>query len=228
MRVAGYIRVSSREQGDSGLSLAAQKGALSAAAALREGWTLAHIAVEVASAGNTRKRPVLRNLLDDLDAGRYDALLVSRLDRLARSVGDFAAMLDRADRHGWTLVCLSPAVDMTEPYGKAMAGVAAVFAQLERELIAQRTREGLEIARARGTFKPGEHLRYSDPAGIARMRALRREGLSYDKVAAAMTAEGWPTRHGGAWAGRTIYDVLRREDHGIQRSASRREKGNTR
>jgi DNA invertase Pin-like site-specific DNA recombinase len=77
------VRVSSREQEASGLSLAAQKDA-SAAAALQRDWTLSHIAVEVASAGNIRRRPVLNHLLDDLDAGKYEALIVTRLDRLAR------------------------------------------------------------------------------------------------------------------------------------------------
>jgi DNA invertase Pin-like site-specific DNA recombinase len=219
VKVAGYVRVSSREQGASGLSLAAQKDALSAAAALRDGWTLETIAIEVASAGNIRRRPVLSNLLTDLDRGRYSVLLVSRLDRLARSVGDFATMLDRAKEHGWELVCLDPAVDMTTPYGKAMAGVAAVFAELERELISQRTREGLAVARAEGRLaRRGLEFRFSHRPTIDRVvRLATVEGVSFGEIARTLQAEGVPTRRGGAWTSTAVRRILIYE--GVMESA---------
>jgi DNA invertase Pin-like site-specific DNA recombinase len=215
VRVAAYVRVSGREQEASGLGLAAQKAAVSAAAAQR-GWTLAHVAVETASAGTLRKRPVLRTLLDDLDAGRYEGLIVSRLDRLARSVGDFAAMLDRADKHGWTMVCLSPGVDMSEPYGRMMAQVAASFAELERSLISIRTREGLEQARARGTFRPGVHHRFDDRPTIDRIGRMRQAGDSFHEIARALTDEGVPTKKGGAWTGSQVRRILEREKGNIR------------
>jgi DNA invertase Pin-like site-specific DNA recombinase len=216
VRIAGYVRVSGREQETSGLGLAAQKAALSAAAAQREGTILAHVAVEVASAAGMRKRPVLRTLLDDLDAGKFDGLIVSRLDRLARSVGDFAGMLDRADKHGWTLICLSPAVDMGEPYGRMMAQVAASFAELERSLISIRTREGLEQARARGTFRPGAHHRFSDETTIARIMRMNAAGDSLHEIKRALEAEGVPTKYGGKWTAKQVSRIIDREAGNIQ------------
>ena len=215
MNAAAYVRVSGREQEASGLGLAAQKATVSAAAAQRE-WTLAHIAVEVASARNMRKRPVLRALLADLDAGRYEALIVGRLDRLARSVGDFAGMLDRADKHGWTMVCLSPAVDMSDPYGRMMAQVAASFAELERSLISIRTREGLEVARERGTFRPGEHARFTDQSVIGRMASRRAAGDSYGEIARMLNTEGVPSARGGVWTPATVRTILLREEGNIR------------
>jgi DNA invertase Pin-like site-specific DNA recombinase len=216
MKVAGYLRVSSREQGATGLGLQAQKEALSAAAAHRDGWQLATVAVEIASAGNVRRRPVLTSLLDDLDAGRYGVLVVSRLDRLARSVGDFATTLDRAKRNGWELVCLDPAVDMTTPYGKAMAGVAAVFAELERELISQRTKEGLAVAIASGRMRARNlEQEYGDRAVIDRIVRLHSPPHSYslNEIRATLEAEGVPTRRkGGRWTSTQVRRILKREE----------------
>jgi DNA invertase Pin-like site-specific DNA recombinase len=215
VKAAAYVRVSSREQEASGLGLAAQKHALSAAAAQR-GWTLEHVAVEVQSGATLRKRPVLRHLLEDLDAGRYDALIVSRLDRLARSVGDFAGMLDRAERHGWTMVCLSPGVDMSEPYGRMMAQVAASFAELERALISVRTREGLEQARARGTFRPGLHHRFDHEPTIARIMRMHEAGDSLGEIRRTLTEEGVPTKYGGAWTAKQVSRIIDRVKGNIQ------------
>jgi DNA invertase Pin-like site-specific DNA recombinase len=213
MRAAAYVRVSSREQGASGLSLAAQKDATSAAAAHREGWTLAHIAIEVASAGNIRRRPVLNNLLDDLDAGKYDALIVSRLDRLARSLIDFLAMLERADKHGWQLVCLSPNVDMSDPYGRCMAQVAGSFAELERALISIRTREGLATEQAQGNIRrKAERQTFSDRPTIDRIVRLSGEGWSFGDIARQLTAEEVPTRRGGAWTSTQVRRIIIREE----------------
>jgi DNA invertase Pin-like site-specific DNA recombinase len=212
VKAAAYVRVSSREQESSGLGLAAQKDAVSAAAALREDWTLSHIAVEIASAGNMRRRPVLANLLNDLDRGRYDALIVSRLDRLARSVGDFAGMLDRADKHGWTLVCLSPNVDMSDPYGRMMAQVAATFAELERALISIRTKEALANPETQAKQRARwDRMRFSDPVTIGRMIRLHDAGESYGAIARQLNFEGIPTIRNGTWTATTVRAIIIRE-----------------
>jgi DNA invertase Pin-like site-specific DNA recombinase len=216
MKAAAYVRVSSREQEASGLSLAAQKDA-SAAAALDRDWTLSHIAVEVASAGNIRRRPVLNHLLDDLDAGKYEALIVTRLDRLARSLIDFLAMLERADANGWQLVCLSPNVDMSDPYGRCMAQVAGSFAELERALISIRTREGLSTEQAQGNIRRKAAAQcYGDRETIERIvRLSSMEGWSYGDIARQLTAEGVPTRRGGAWTSTQIRRIIIREKGNI-------------
>jgi DNA invertase Pin-like site-specific DNA recombinase len=85
-----------------------------------------------------------------LEAGQADALVVAKLDRLSRSVGDFAGLMDLARRQGWALIALDLGVDTTTPAGEMMANVMASFAQFERRVIAQRTKDALAQAKARG------------------------------------------------------------------------------
>lgn len=212
MNVAGYMRVSTREQGDSGLSLLAQRRRIAEHVAGREDWRLGTMVTEVKSGADMRRRPELRRLLSQLDNGEYGALVVMRLDRMTRSLMDFALTMDRAHRHGWSLVLIDSGIDMTTPWGRAMAGMAAVWAQLQRELISENTRLGLELARERGTFRPGEHCRYSDEHVIARMRELRGGGVSYGRIARLLTLEGHAAPTGGRWHPRTISRILQRHD----------------
>lgn len=78
-----------------------------------------------------------------LDRGEADTLISIRLDRISRSVADFAGLLDRAGCKGWGLVLLSPARDLADPAGRFTANVLASAAQYERELISARTKEGM-------------------------------------------------------------------------------------
>jgi DNA invertase Pin-like site-specific DNA recombinase len=211
VNVAGYCRVSTREQGDSGLSLASQKGTLAGAAATR-GWTLERLVVDVATGANLDKRPQLASLLEALDRGEYDGLIVARLDRLSRSLADFAEIMDRAQRNGWTLALLDPALDTSEPWGRAMAGVAASFAELERALISQRTKEALAISRANGTKMGPDYQRYADEAVIARIVRLKKQGKGLKATASQLMAEGVPAPGGGqTWSTATISRILARE-----------------
>lgn len=207
-RCLGYLRVSTDDQAENGASLDHQKRAI-AAEVERRGWTV-EFAGDTASAKTIRKRPGFERALEQLDAGDYDALIVSRLDRAWRSVGDFAATMDRAQKRGWLIVMLDPAVDMSTPFGRAMAGVAAVFAQLERELISQRTSEGIRAKYASGEILPPQP-EVSDQA-VRRIMALHGKGETQRAIARALTVEGVASPRGGAWHHSTVGVVLRREN----------------
>src|SRR5215210_7973308 len=139
MRVVGYARVSTGEQAESGGGLAAQRSALEAEAA-RRGWELVAIREDVASGRRTSGRPGLEAALAAVDGGEADALAVAKLDRLSRSLLDFAGLLERARRRGWTLVALDLGVDTSTPQGELVANVIASVAQWERRIIGQRTK----------------------------------------------------------------------------------------
>jgi DNA invertase Pin-like site-specific DNA recombinase len=215
MRAAVYCRVSTREQGDSGLGLAAQKARCMAELQSR-GWSLATIVEEVSSLGKRRTEEFNR-LMRLLDLGQADALVVSRLDRLTRSVIEFGPMVERAQRKGWQLVILDPMLDMTTPSGRAMAGVAVVFSQWEREMTSLRTREGLAQLKLRGVTKTGKvyvpRQPYSDQKTIRRIVRLRQErGMSQKAIAEFLTEAGVPTPHEARkWNHKTIGIILRRE-----------------
>lgn len=207
MRVVGYVRVSTVGQEQSGASLEAQKAAIAGEAG-RRGWELVDLLGDTASGKSMRRRPRLEWLLDRLDVGEFDGMIVSRLDRLSRSVGDFAAILDRANRKDWALVCLDPAVDLTTPYGRAMANVAAAFAQLERELISQRTSEGIAAKVAAGErVLPQPEV---PELVVGRIVALRGRGTSLRGICRALTVEGHRPPRSRVWRPTTVRNVLRR------------------
>ena len=200
-----YVRVSTAEQADEGASLEAQRQLL-AQEAHRRGWDVEFVADEGYSAKTIEGRPGLTEALDRLDAGEADVLLVLRVDRLSRSVSDFAGLMARAQRKRWSLAALDLGVDTTTPAGDLMAHVLASVAQYERKVIGQRTREGMAQRRAEGVHvgRPSS-LPGSTVERIVRERASGR-GLS--EIARGLTADGVTTAAGGKWHAATIKRVL--------------------
>ena len=127
----------------------AQRLAIEAECA-RRGWVLLRIEEDAASGRSMSGRPGLARALEAVETGAAEALIVAKLDRLSRSLIDFASMMERGQRRGWALVALDLGVDTTTPQGEMMASVLAVFAQFERRLIGQRTRDALAVKRAQG------------------------------------------------------------------------------
>lgn len=205
-RVIGYTRVSTEEQGDSGAGLAAQRTAIEAACAER-GWVLLEVVTEIQSAAKLN-RPLLHGALARLKVRDADALVVAKLDRLSRSVHDASGLFLRAAREEWALVALDTPVDTTTPMGEAFASIAAVFAQLERRLIGQRTKEALAARRAQGQ-RLGRPVSMDD-AIRQRIVALRAEGRSLQGIADALEAARVPTaQRGRRWHASTVRGVLR-------------------
>jgi DNA invertase Pin-like site-specific DNA recombinase len=202
-----YVRVSTTEQAEDGASLTAQRDALTAEAA-RRGWDVEVVADEGHSAKSVDARPGLVSALDRLDAGEADTLLVVRVDRLSRSVADFAGLMARAKRRGWSLVALDLGVDTSTPAGDLMANVLASVAQYERLVIGQRTREGMAVRRAEGVhLGRARSLPDNVVAGIVQDRAA---GLGPTAIARRLNDRGVPTAHGGTeWRASSVAAVLR-------------------
>lgn len=204
MRAIGYCRVSTAEQGDSGAGLEAQEATIRAEAK-RRGWDLLDVRSDVASGKSLRHRTQLATTLADLRDHRADALIVAKLDRLSRSVLDFARVMETAHLQDWSLVVLDLGVDTTSTNGKLIAHIMIALAQWERELIGDRTRTALRAVRARGTRlgRPSG----VDPSTVQMIRVLRGSGLSWQKVADALTREGVATAQGGTWHAATVRKI---------------------
>ncbi len=205
MRVIGYTRVSTEGQAESGAGLDAQESAIRAECE-RRGWDLVRIATDTGSGKTLAGREALADALADLDAGKCDALVAAKLDRVARSVLDFAELMARAARKGWSLVVLDVAVDTSTPSGELMATVVSAFAQYERRLIGQRTRDALAAKRAAGVIlgRP----RTLPQAVRDRIVGERAAGRSLRAIAADLTAEAVPTARGGAlWHASSIRQI---------------------
>jgi DNA invertase Pin-like site-specific DNA recombinase len=143
-------------------------------------------------------RPGLLDALTTVEGNQPSGLVVAKLDRLSRSLLDFAALMERARRNHWSLVALDLGVDTTTPAGEMMAAVLATFAQFERRIIAQRTKDALAIKRAQGV-QLGRPRAMSIDA-IERIHRLRAEGLTLAGVADELNRAGVPTATGkGRW-----------------------------
>ena len=215
----GYVRVSTDEQSASGAGLAAQRAAIEAEAA-RRGWELLDVVEDAGFSGRDLRRPGIKAVLQDLHSGRAAALIVAKVDRLSRSMVDFAALMDRSAREGWALVALDLGVDTSTPSGEAMAHVMATFSQLERRMIGQRTKEALAVKRAQG-------VRLGRPpvlsaAIVERMRQERAAGATLQAIADGLDRDGVPTAQGGrCWHAATVRDVLRSPAHRTATRTSR-------
>jgi DNA invertase Pin-like site-specific DNA recombinase len=116
----------------------------------RRGWELVATLEDAGYSAKDLKRPGVQEALWALEAGEARALVVAKLDRLSRSMIDFAGLVATAQKQNWALVALDCAVDASTPAGEAMAHVLATFGQFERRLISQRTKEALAVKKASG------------------------------------------------------------------------------
>lgn len=205
MHAIGYARVSTAEQRDNGASLDVQRAELTAAAELR-GWTL-DVLEDAAHSARDLERPAILDALGRLERGAAGALIVAKLDRLSRSLYDFAGIMETARRQGWIVVALDCAVDTSTPAGEMMANVLATFAHFERRLIGQRTRDGLAAKRAAG-------VRLGRPPLLpdlvrSRIVAEHARGASLASIARGLDADQVPTVHGGRrWWPSTVRAAL--------------------
>jgi hypothetical protein len=219
-RVIAYTRVSTEEQGRSGLGLEAQQAKIEQAARLR-GWQTLSLVQEIASGSKLAGRPMLAQALAALNAGEADVLVVAKTDRLARSLRDDLEIREQARSHGWQLVTLDLDLDTTTPVGQMVAAILGSVAQVERDLIASRTREALAAKRAQGA-------RLGGPVRLAqstreRIGTERAGGQTLQSIADGLNRDGVPTSTGrGQWAPGNVRNVLNSLKHDAAAEAARR------
>lgn len=203
MTVRAYARVSTQAQFDSGLGLEAQHASIDAEAD-RKGWADIEWYVDGGQSGKTMDRPEMQRLLADLRRG--DMLVVAKLDRLSRSLSDFAVLLETAQKRGWNIVALDLGLDLATPTGRLIAGVMASVASWERETIGQRTSDALAAAKRRGTL-PGRRSQVPDHVQD-RLVALR-ETMTLQQIADCLNDDGVATVSGGRWTTSSVHSAVR-------------------
>jgi DNA invertase Pin-like site-specific DNA recombinase len=173
LRVGLYARVSTHDQQTLPMQLSTMREYARA-----RGWT---ITVEVKDVGSgATKRPDREKLLDSARRREIDLVLVWRLDRWGRSVVDLVTTLQELAALGVGFVSLSEALDLTTPSGRALAGMLAVFAEFERDILKDRVKAG--IAQAKKEGRP--HGRPKTAAKlVTEMKQLKKEGVSKREIA---------------------------------------------
>ncbi len=174
------------------------------------GLTLAHVYEDDGVSAKTLKgRPGLTDALEVLASGEASALVVAKLDRLARSVHDFAGLVRVAEREGWGIVALDLGVDMTTPTGGLLANVTASVAEWERRIISLRTSEALAQRKAAGVQlgRP----RSLDPVVADRIRSRRAKGETLRAIADGLNIDAVSTPSGREWSPALVRKVTLQE-----------------
>jgi DNA invertase Pin-like site-specific DNA recombinase len=219
MTALAYIRKSSAP-GNGSISFDMQVRQTRELAA-RHGDELPEVLSDMAvSGGSTRRRPDYARLVQAIEGGRTRTIYSFALSRLARSVIDFADLLEKCRKHGVTVRLVQEGqIDYSTATGRGFANMAAVFAQMEREIAAERMTAAVAERRERGDAMGQAPYGYK----IANGRVVRRKGEKPAAVIAAfrqtgtfggtarlLNKQGIPTRHGRPWTHGVVSDVLRR------------------
>jgi DNA invertase Pin-like site-specific DNA recombinase len=205
-----YARVSTQMQVNDGMSMEAQEKTLRNAAEF-SGFTSVEILLEEGRSGKSISgRPVLRDALSRLDKGDAHALIVTRIDRLARSTTDFLSIVDRAAKNNWRLVLLDLNLDTSTYQGRFVTTIMSALAEMERGIIAERQKDVHKHRRDSGQVwgvDLGPKKRISEEV-LNRIYTERAAGQSMNGIARILNAEGIPAAYGGKWAASSIKYVL--------------------
>lgn len=222
-RAIGYVRVSTAQQADTGVSLEAQRAKIAAYCELY-GFELVDVEVDAGASACTLEREGLQRALAALESGQAEALVVVKLDRLTRSVRDLDSLLTRYFAEGvHSLVSVAEQVDTTTATGRMVLHVLMSVSQWEREVIGERTAAALQHKAERGEYTGGQ-----PPYGyqvaedgvnlepcegeqrvIAAIREYREAGLSLRKIAARLTERGFLNRSGRDFQSGSISCILK-------------------
>jgi len=198
-----------------------------------EGWTaLPDRYDDGGFSGGTIERPALKRLLADIEAGKIDCVVVYKVDRLSRSLFDFAGIMERFERNGVSFVAVTQQFNTTTSMGRLTLNILLSFAQFEREIIAERTRDKISAARRKGKWIGGyPPLGYDvaqeggrlivNPEEAQQVREIFRLYLQFRSLGELMReldARGWRTkswttrdgkfREGRPWTKWALHRVL--------------------
>jgi site-specific DNA recombinase len=222
MRIATYTRISTDEDHQP-YSLDAQATRLGSYADSQEGWAIVRRESDQKS-GATLDRPGLQKLLREGEAGRFDLLLVYKVDRVARSVRGLAQIIERLDEANVLFRSATEPFDTASPAGRMMVQMLGVFAEFERATIVERVIAGMERKAARGEWTAGQvpygytkhprlHFLVPDPAEIPVVRIIferyadRLEGAQ--TIARWLAERGYRTRRGVPFNPKAVLTILR-------------------
>ncbi len=223
--VVGYVRVSTEDQVEGGISLDAQRHRVSAYCAAH-GLKLAGVfADEGISASKTANRPGLQGALAALRRREVAGLVAVKLDRLSRTTRDVLDLVAAAERQRWALHSIEERLDTGSPHGRFVVTILAAMAQLEREQIAARTKAAMAELRRQGR-RTSRHPRFGyrfdgnklvatqrEQRLLSRILDLRAGGLGARRIVRALTEKGIPNpRTRRPWNVGTLRAILRSYD----------------
>lgn len=218
-KAIGYVRVSTQEQASEGVSLSAQERKIQAYAELND-LSLVGIESDAGLSGKNTDRAGLQNVLKMAERGEVEAVIVYKLDRLSRKVTDTLEMIERLEKLGVAFHSIQEKVDTKSAIGKFFLTITAAFAEMERNVISERTVAALQEKRKQGKLagnvpfgfdlaEDGESLveNKTEKEIVSLCRELRGRGYTLQAVANELTGKGYQPKTGKKWHCQTIKNI---------------------
>lgn len=215
MKAAIYIRVSTEMQAEDGFSIEGQRQRLSSFAQSQD-WTIFDFYVDDGYSAKDLERPAMQRLLEDMEEKKFDLVLVYKLDRLTRSVGDLHKLLKTFDKYGVKFKSATEIFETTTAMGRFFITLVGAMAEWERGTISERVRFGVEQMVREGK-RPGGIIPYGytqeeklipeEAEIIKEARRLYHSGLGYRSVAVRLNSKGL-LRRGREWTAATVEYTL--------------------
>ena len=217
-----YIRVSTEDQAKDGFSIHAQREKLTKYAEAND-WDIFDYYVDDGISGkNLEDRPEITRLLKDVEDGKINNILIYKLDRLTRSVRDLIYLIELFEKHSCTFNSQTEKIDTSNAVGRMFVKIIGIFAEFERENLAERVSFGYEQKTREGNYTNtngvygydyivGEKkiiVNEEEKDLVNRIFDLYIDGKSYFKIAHLFNEENVPTKRGGHWASSTIKSII--------------------
>jgi len=220
MRCGLYIRVSTDMQKEKGESLEVQLKRLHAYADSKEDWSVTEIYKDAGVSAKNMNRQEFSRMMDDIDQGKIDVILCTKLDRLFRNTRDFLNTTDSFEKKNIKFVCLEGSIDTSTPAGRVFSTMRAAFAQFERETTADRVRDVMRSRAEDGKWNGGvaPYGYYAEDKGlkintgeekaIKDIYALYLKDHSIRHIVHKFNADGIKTRKGELWSPTSVRRIL--------------------
>ncbi len=225
MNAVGYVRVSTQDQSESGLSLKHQEAKIRSYADAMD-INLVEVKTDSGYSAKSLNRPAMQEIMDMIKEKRIEAVIILKLDRLTRSVKDLGALVELFEKNGVALISVQDSINTNTAAGRLVLNVLGSVAQWEREAIGERTKAALQVKKNQGQ-RIGEVpfgwslaedattlvINEDEQEALSLMRELRASGVSYRKIARELEARGIPTKRGGkTWQAKTILNLCQAEE----------------
>lgn len=217
-KIIGYVRVSTLEQREEGISLEAQQHKINAYCTVKD-WLLTEVIIDDGISAKNLNRPGIEILISKVYAKEIKTVVVCKLDRLTRSVADLNKLLELFNKYDVALVSLAESLDATTATGRLMMNLLASVSQWEREIIGERTKEAISFLKEQEKIYSRPVFGYIENNGVMEkdledektlklIKELKKQGCSYRKIAGELNYREVKTKRSGRWHANTIRRIL--------------------
>ena len=224
METAIYVRVSTEEQAQEGFSIRAQEQKLKDYARIKD-WSIYNIYIDEGISGKSiEERPAVKQMIADIEAGHVKNVVVFKIDRLTRSTGDLVYLIDLFNSHGCAFNSLMESIDTQTPSGRMFIKIIGIFAEFERENIAERVRLGFERKAREGYTmstrftcygyqrQKGEKIQTINETEANIVREIFdmyvNQNMNFVAIAKILNMRGIPTRKNTLWQSGTVRNII--------------------